>query len=47
MGRFSGAEVVRRHKDAISKCAGKAGWDLLACIVDSMQETYGKSPIVR
>lgn len=39
---FTGAEVVRKHQAAISKCRGQAGWNLLSCIVDSMRAEYGK-----
>jgi hypothetical protein len=42
MGRFTGSEVVSRHQQALRNCKGKAGWDLLACIVDNMQSVYGK-----
>ena len=45
MGRFTGAQVVEKHRRALSRCAGKAGWELLACIVDAMQQEYGKTPI--
>jgi len=45
MGRFSGSQVVQKHKAALARCAGKAGWDLLACIVDEMQREYGKTPL--
>jgi len=45
MGRFTGSDVVTKHKSALSKCRGKAGWDLLACIVDEMQREYGKTPL--
>lgn len=43
MGKFSGKEVVEKHKKVIKElCKGKSGWDLLECIVDKMQEEYGK-----
>jgi len=42
MARFTGAEVVRKHQTALTRCRGKSGWDLLACIVDEMQREYGK-----
>jgi len=32
MGKFSGSEVVSKHKAALGRCRGKSGWDLLACI---------------
>jgi len=40
MGKFSGREVVSKHKSALAKCRGKAGWDLLECIVDSMMAEF-------
>ena len=45
MGRFTGAQVVQKHKAALSRCVGQAGWNLLACIVDEMQKEYGKTPL--
>ncbi|MHC1624443.1 MAG: hypothetical protein ACXQS2_00300 [Methermicoccaceae archaeon] len=45
MGKFSGSEVVRKHKAALAKCKGKVGWDLLECIVDEMMAEYGKTPL--
>jgi len=39
-----GETVIKKHRDAVRRCvaADKTGYDLLACIVDSMQEKYGK-----
>ena len=37
---YKGSEVVRKHKAAVAKCAGKGGWDALECIVDAMHEEY-------
>ncbi len=42
MAKFTGREVVEKHKRALAKCKGKSGWDLLECVVDSMREEYGK-----
>lgn len=42
-GELSGAQVVAAHKCVTKKvCAGRTGWDLLECIVDKMEEVYGK-----
>lgn len=43
MAKFTGAEVVRKHRAALGRCKGKAGWDLLECIVDEMAREYGKA----
>jgi len=40
---LTGSQVVSKHKAALSRCSGKFGWDLLACIVDEMQREYGKA----
>jgi len=32
MGKFSGADVVSKHKAALARCKGKTGWELLSCI---------------
>jgi len=45
MGKFSGRDVVSKHKSALGKCKGKTGWELLECIVDSMMAEYGKTPL--
>jgi hypothetical protein len=37
---LSGSQVVAKHKAAVSRCAGKSGWDALACIVDEMRREY-------
>jgi len=39
-----GEAVIKKHRDAVRRCiaADKTGYDLLSCIVDSMQEKYGK-----
>lgn len=37
---YSGAQVVAKHKSAVSSCSGKGGWDLLECMVDAMHREY-------
>lgn len=37
---LSGSQVVSKHKAAIDRCAGKGGFDALACIVDAMHAEY-------
>ncbi len=45
MGRFTGADVVAKHHEALRACKGQSGWELLKCIVDNMQRVYGKRGI--
>jgi len=37
---LDGKTVVAKHKAAVGRCAGKAGWDALECIVDEMRKEY-------
>jgi hypothetical protein len=43
--KFDGKTVVSKHQTALSRCKGKVGWDLLACIVDEMGKEYGHRPL--
>jgi len=41
---LKGETVVKKHRAAVDRCkeADLVGFELLSCIVDSMQEKYGK-----
>jgi len=37
---YTGSQVVAKHKAAVERCKGKAGWAALECIVDEMHKEY-------